>query len=166
MAATPKSRMSSAGERAPSTKLGKTTICSASATTARIMAVRKRGPGEIVIVASVMALITSPLVSILSDAIATIEVSQKKGVGRAYSRPGGAVKNLCERLSRPANPPSGGSGRKLRARELRRTTHEPKWRSTDWALPPSGVLWLPSATERCHGAGAEHQSHWRHTGRR
>jgi hypothetical protein len=75
MAATPKSRMSSAGERAPSTKLGKTTICSASATTARIMAVRKRGPGEIVIVASVMALITSPLVSILSDAIARIEVT-------------------------------------------------------------------------------------------
>jgi len=40
------------------------------------MAVRKRGPGEIWIVASVMAMITSPLVSILSDATATIEVSR------------------------------------------------------------------------------------------
>ena len=44
----PRSKMSSAGDSAPATKRGKTTICSASAMMARIKAARRRGPGEIV----------------------------------------------------------------------------------------------------------------------
>jgi hypothetical protein len=42
--------MSSAGDKAPSTNKGKTTIWSASATMANTMAARKRKPGEIVMV--------------------------------------------------------------------------------------------------------------------
>src|ERR1035437_3631405 len=58
----PKSSMSSAGDKAPSTNKGKTTTWSASATMANTMAARKRGPGEIVTV----SLVTAVLLSLLS----------------------------------------------------------------------------------------------------
>ena len=54
-AATPKSSMSSAGDKAPSTNKGKTTIWSASAMMTSTRAARKRGPGVIVMVSSVTA---------------------------------------------------------------------------------------------------------------
>jgi hypothetical protein len=50
MAPMAKSRMSSAGDAALDTNGGKTTTWSGSAMTASTTAVRKRGPGEIVIV--------------------------------------------------------------------------------------------------------------------
>jgi hypothetical protein len=53
--------MSSAGDKAPSTNNGKTTIWSASATMANTMAARKREPGEIVTVSLVTAVLLSLL---------------------------------------------------------------------------------------------------------
>lgn len=58
MTAMPKSSKSSAGDNAPATNNGRTTIWSASAMIASIRAVRKRGPGEIVIVSFTAALVS------------------------------------------------------------------------------------------------------------
>jgi hypothetical protein len=60
--------MSSAGDQASSTNKGKTTIWSASAMMASIMAARKREPGEIVTVSSVTPMLLSCLIPILTDA--------------------------------------------------------------------------------------------------
>ncbi len=67
-AAIAKSSTSSAGDRAPSTNIGKTMIWSASATMASIMAARNCQPGEMVMVSSVTAVVLSGPNAILIDA--------------------------------------------------------------------------------------------------